>query len=376
MDRNLIISATFLTVGLLVSGCAVDNGKSVENNTPLKVSKQKFTAEPGLVPKQRFRKAIEKLENGEEGQALAELKAYLVAIPRSKSAKKLIAQISTDSEQYFPADYFTVNLTSGTSLSTLAKTYLGSALKFYALAKYNDITNPSRVNIGQEIKVPLTASAQAQLDKENALETAKLNPAPIDVPVVAEVTTELAEQTDESELPEVVIEAPVETAESVLGMLQDTMNNKDYATAVEKVIALEAFGNFDKDTTVLAIAAYVNRAQEIAETDNILAASYFAAAGHLNLHIESQLEAFESFRLAYDLDESNEAVMEEMLVLQKEISDQYHREASSAYRRQELDFAIEKWDKVLEVNPDHSSAQLYRAQALELKEKLKNINQD
>jgi hypothetical protein len=63
-------------------------------------------------------------------------------------------------------------------------------------------------------------------------------------------------------------------------------------------------------------------------------------------------------------------------VLQKEIADKYHREGSSAFRRQELDLAIEKWDIVLSVNPDHSSAKLYRAQALELKEKLDNINQN
>jgi predicted TPR repeat methyltransferase len=80
--------------------------------------------------------------------------------------------------------------------------------------------------------------------------------------------------------------------------------------------------------------------------------------------------------MATELDGSNDQAMEEMLVLQKEIADKYHREGSSAFRRQELDLAIEKWDIVLSVNPDHSSAKLYRAQALELKEKLDNINQN
>jgi predicted TPR repeat methyltransferase len=80
--------------------------------------------------------------------------------------------------------------------------------------------------------------------------------------------------------------------------------------------------------------------------------------------------------MATDLDDTNEQAMEEMLVLQKEIADKFHRQALSAYRRQELDLAIEKWDMVLNVNPDHSSAKLYRVQALELKEKLDNINQN
>ena len=91
---------------------------------------------------------------------------------------------------------------------------------------------------------------------------------------------------------------------------------------------------------------------------------------------EQTFAAFENFKMATDLDNKNDQAMEEMLVLQKEIADKYHREASSAFRRQELDLAIEKWDMVLKVNPDHSSAKLYRAQALELKEKLYKINQN
>jgi tetratricopeptide (TPR) repeat protein len=396
MDNKLKLSAAVLVAGLILSGCgasgdgSVGSGTSEVNKGKRSLNKQNYTAEVGLTPRQRFSKALEKLENGEDGQALAELNAYLLAVPKSNSARNLVAQISTDSSEYFPSEYFKVNLTSGASLSTLAKRYLGSALKFYALAKYNNIANPSRVNIGQEIKIPLTQLARTQRDKDTALELEA--PSMDDEGSVVylamaeesnnidgsgDVVEDMAELRNiEPLLIEIIPVAPVETAESVLSDLQKLAKNEDYAAAIEKVATLSTFGKFNKVSRELAIATYTGRANEIAETDNSLAATYYVKAGQLNLEEEQTFSAFENFKMATVLDDENDQAMEEMLVLQKEIADKYHREASSAFRRQELDLAIEKWDMVLKVNPDHSSAKLYRAQALELKEKLYNLNRN
>lgn len=396
MDNKLKLSATFLAAGLILSGCGASGDNSVGNDTsPVinkingSVNKQIFTAEVGLTARQRFSKALENLENGEDGQALAELEAYLIDVPRSNSARNLIAQITTDSSQYFPSENFIVNLTSGASLSTLAKKYLGSALKFYALAKYNNITNPSRVNIGQDIKIPLTQLAKTQRDLENSIELETLDEKSEEsvgldmADTISDVddAVDMVDNIDQSlevepEIANIIPITPQETAESAQSDLQELIQNKDYSAAIEKVSTLKTFGKFNAVSRELAIATYTGRAKEIAETDNILAATYFEQAGQLNLVDEETFEAFENFRMATDLDENNDQAMEVMLVLQKEISDKYHREASSAFRRQELDIAVEKWDIVLSVNPDHSSAKLYRAQALELKEKLDNINQN
>jgi tetratricopeptide (TPR) repeat protein len=390
MDNKLKLSATFLGVGLILSGCGASGDSSVVNVASPVINKQIFTAEAGLTARQRFSKALEKLENGEEGQALAELEAYLIDVPRSNSARNLVEQISTDSSQYFPSENFKVNLTSGASLSTLAKKYLGSALKFYALAKYNNISNPSRVNIGQEIKIPLTQLARTQRDADNSLDSKTLEETneqsndelamtekAIDAP---DVLNDISDSVDLSEsapvLADIIPNAPEETAESILNDLQELTQNNDYTAAIEKVTQLKTFGQLNTLGRELAIATYTGRAKEIAETDKILAATYYAQVGKLKLVDEETFAAFENFRMATDLDENNDQAMEEMLVLQKEIADKYHREASSAFRRQELDLAIEKWDMVLTVNPEHSSAKLYRAQALELKEKLDNINQN
>jgi tetratricopeptide (TPR) repeat protein len=394
-DSKFKLAAGLLVTGLVLSGCGSSGGSAdgtgtstTTNKAKSSVNKKVYTAESGLTPRQRFSKALEKLENGEDGQALAELNAYLLDVPRSNSAKNLVAQISTDSSEYFPADYFTVNLTSGASLSTLAKKYLGSALKFYALAKYNNISNPSRVNIGQEIKIPLTQLARTQREKDNnpEIEVPKQEVAKVEevmegeIEAIQEDTETVVENTidpqNEPVLAEEIPVVPEDTAESVIADLQMLTQEQNYAGAIEKLAKLKTFGKLGKASQELALQTYLGRAKEISETDATLAATFYAEAGKLNLINEQNLPAFENFKMATDLDESNDQAMEEMLVLQKEIADKYHREASSAFRRQELDIAIEKWDMVLKVNPDHSSAKLYRAQALELKEKLYNINQN
>jgi tetratricopeptide (TPR) repeat protein len=240
----------------------------------------------------------------------------------------------------------------------------------------------------------LTQLARTQRDAENSLDSetlAEKNEQSNDELAIAKKASDaqnsandvLGDKSDSVVMPEsapvlavVIPSAPEETAESILSDLQELTQNNDYSAAIEKVTQLKTFGQFNTLERELAIATYTGRAKEIAETDNILAATYYAQVGKLNLAEEETFTAFENFRMATDLDENNDQAMEEMLVLQKEIADKYHREASSAFRRQDLDLAIEKWDMVLSVNPDHSSAKLYRAQALDLKRKLDNINQN
>ncbi|MDH3597796.1 MAG: LysM peptidoglycan-binding domain-containing protein [Rhodospirillales bacterium] len=116
-----------------------------------------FKPEPGLAPKERYLKSISLLEVGEAGQAKAELLAYLAEDPGGRytnPTKGLLEQIDTDPKVLLGTEYFIYKMKSGESLSSVAKQYLGGALKFYALARYNELDNPSQIKVGQVIKVP------------------------------------------------------------------------------------------------------------------------------------------------------------------------------------------------------------------------------
>jgi hypothetical protein len=46
------------------------------------------------------------------------------------------------------------------------------------------------------------------------------------------------------------------------------------------------------------------------------------------------------------------------------------REASQAFQRQNLDLAISKWDRILELDPNNRKARLERERALDLKKRM------
>lgn len=66
-------------------------------------------------------------------------------------------------------------------------------------------------------------------------------------------------------------------------------------------------------------------------------------------------------------------LVEESQDAKAKLADDYHKQASIAFRRQELDKAIELWDKVLEIDPEHQYAITSRLQAVELRKKLSNL---
>lgn len=366
--RNITFKPSIILVSVALVTACQSGGQQTPSTSPRPMAKSnvKYTAQKGLSSRQRFTKALEYLEFGQEGQATAELTAYLVQIPASKRAQELLEQIRMDPARYFPSDSFPIQLTSGESLSTLAKKYLGSALKFYALAKYNNITNPSHVNIGQYINIPLTdraitVRAEEKTNKASVKKVVPPAPKKIDKPKVKTVAV-------------VQPSAPAVTATMVMSQIATMAHNNDFGGAMEKVTALKKFGALTREGRNIAITALLGHGKQLSSYNKVLAASRFAEAGDMNLMNGDTLTAFNNFRTATNLDPKNDQAMGDMLVLQKDITDKYHREASSAFRRQELDLAITKWNKVLEINPEHASAKLYRAQALELKEKLAIIN--
>ena len=116
---------------------------------------------PDVEPRQYLTDAIALLENGQPDEAREALETYLQDEPDSERARGLLQQIVQPIDTYFPAEHFEVELASGQSLSTLARTYLDDALQFFALARYNGIENPSRVKEGAKIRIPATQHALA-----------------------------------------------------------------------------------------------------------------------------------------------------------------------------------------------------------------------
>lgn len=380
---------------------------------PVRVKKEPvYKAEPGLLASERYVKALALLQTGKTENAKVELQAYLQEKPKSQIVKQLIKQIETPAKAYFPDEFFEVVLQDGESISTLAEKYLGSALEFVALAKYNDIENASLVLIGQKIKIPKTAASQAalladenekqqskqteetqtqendlasehtkQTDKPDVIDEVDVTDTPSNKEFnandsLADTNTKIDEETqvvnnDAPKPEEAPASPPPPSPEELRLKVDEALSEKNIE---EAKIAFKTL--LDSGATVPTdyIINYKTSMAALSEESAPLVASqmYLDVAQHYDA-LNRELEHFKFLRKAAELNHQDSSLNAQFASLREDLSDFYHRRASSSFRRQELDDAIADWDLVLVIDPNHENARVFRAQALELQEKLDEI---
>lgn len=352
---------------LALSGCqGVPKDDSTTAVSAAGDQQASYVAEAGLSNEQRLRQAIRLLESGQSGQAGAELKRYLENIPDSKIARGLLRQIEVPIADYYPAEYTVVDLADGDSLSTIAKQYLGDPLQFYALARYNDIANPKKTDIGQTIRIPMTVHAKtivSALGAKRDSETAKGDErTPDTVKGGKEDSSSVASLPDEFNL----------TGVELLSVL---LADKDYYAAVQAYELLESTENLSARLTEEVATAYAISAKALVSSDPLRAADYYQRGGDLILKTGDQVTALQWMSAGVELNQQNEVNKAAFFNLRKQVTDAYHREASSAFRQQELDKAIALWQQVLKIDPAHGHANTYLLQAQELKAKLERFDE-
>jgi nucleoid-associated protein YgaU len=98
--------------------------------------------------------AVDQLQGGDDIGARATLEQAQRLDPNNELAKNLMNQINADAQRELGSTFFRYTVQPGESLSRLAQQYMGDRFRFWILAKYNDIANPSRLGAGQVIKIP------------------------------------------------------------------------------------------------------------------------------------------------------------------------------------------------------------------------------
>ena len=411
----LILSVSLTSLGgCLTTGSNDESAGAEESQVAAAVIHR---PEPGLSARERLRKAIGLLEVGEADQARAELGAYVQEVPNSKLAGSLIQQIETDPVELFGQASYPYTLQQGESLSIVAKRALGDAMLFHGLARYNDIPNPSALKAGQTIRVP-GDSPPAQV----AAAVPQAEPEPLPEEPVAEAPSEpvaepepVAEDApsqapaEETEVAAIESEGALEM-ESEVERLQDLMltaqglsDQGDFQGAAAlyeesivefpenanlKQLAAANYANFagqlsdagqpDTAADALRRAAELdpgdpNLAQRLASVERQADAKLLYDEG-LGLYADDKLaDAYTKFSEAASLDPEHLGAREKMAEVAPAVADRWHREALGHFRRQDLEAALGLWDKVLEIDPSHTQAQIYRAQAKDLDDKLKTL---
>lgn len=124
------------------------------------------------------RDALNLMGMGEETQARQILEGILARNPGDRIAKKYLDQIVVDPSQLLGAQSYKYRIRSGDTMASIARNNLGDSSLFYALARYNGINDPRRINAGQIIKIPGSEPIAKKPDTGTKPATAKSRTSP------------------------------------------------------------------------------------------------------------------------------------------------------------------------------------------------------
>ena len=279
---------------------------------------------PNLPPKElkalaqkQALESLDLLQNGDEAGAKKILELTVRIDPNNELARKLLEQIRADALQELGEGHFRYTIQPDDSLSKLAQRFLGDRFRFYILAKYNEISVPNRVAVGQVVKIPgKEPPKHATPAKAPAKPVEAKKSAEVHGPVESHKPAEAAEAAPKAK-PVPPVEPPPPPPPSEAERL--------YAQGV----AQRRGGNAEA--------------------------------------------AYKSFGEAARREPGYRDAAQQRDAIRRELVDRYHKEATAAYHRQDLDLAIRKWDQVLQLDPGNDLAKLNRARALDLKERIQKF---
>ena len=367
----------------LVSCATVSSPKKAENSAAAPMPPAPAVTNPEIsggdaVAREHLQNAMNALQAGREANAKTELDAVLRHDPENKVARSLLAQIQTDPAKYFSAqDSFNYTLQPGDTLPGIAQRFLDEPLKFHILARFNGITDPSRLAPGRVIKVPgkkagTIASAAAGDDSHRA----------------------------DSSPPRV--ESARGGSESRTQRARQFYDAGKYQQAIE---ALEGSGAANGEARELLALCYGKYAEELVQNRNLIDAQSVLEnalsiqpgndklrkqlrqvqkqrevmrlykAGTESMAAGDSDKALDAFNAVLKLDPTHEDAKKQVASISSDNVESMHKDALLEYNKQNLDKAIDLWDRVLALLPTHSSAKLYRARAIDLRSKLQKLDQ-
>jgi len=339
------------------------------------VSEEDTKVRPAYTSSRQYWKlAIEELQNGHEDDARWALEQALLIKPNSKIANKLMRQLDMDAVALFGDKFISYEVKVGDSLSKLAKTYLDDALQFYALAKYNGMDNPGKLNAGQVIKIPVSDLDAAEIAFK----------------------THLAEDNASTNISSSQPGIDLSQAQSMY-------DEKRYADVIDFLHTNENVGNDEPELTTLLVDAYYQEAQLQLANNNLHTAKDLLLKASILIpdHTEVNMalidlqeqngvhglyqkglkasaegkvdEAYVLMQQVLAINPNFQAAITAEQKLKPKLVDYYYRQALMFQRKQELDKSIDIWDKLLLVDNENENAMLYRAKAVGLKMKLEKL---
>lgn len=98
--------------------------------------------------------ALDRLLQGDEGAARKQLKAILKRDPNNASAQMVLASMKGDAREQLGPHNYPYTVRAGDTIDGIAQRLLGNRLKAYQLLRYNDLSAPAQLAVGQVLRIP------------------------------------------------------------------------------------------------------------------------------------------------------------------------------------------------------------------------------
>jgi Tfp pilus assembly protein PilF len=328
-------------------------------------------AEKSVSAEENVQNGVTLLLGGKVAEAKDELYAALRKDPGNIDAVNLVHQINTDAVAYFSGEnFFRYEIKPGETLPIIAENYLHDPLKFFILAKYNDIQDSSQLGAGRIIKIPGKTSTETDAIKAQQTKATDVN------------------KNNQYALAERYYNAgnyreAIDVLEKSIKLTPNDIESRDllvltytrYAeTLTEKADLLEAQTMLEKALSMQPRNVKLQR--QLEELEKRREADQFYQIGITVLQAGNEDKAYSYFQKALKLQPNHTLARKQIVGIKSDVINSYHKKALQFYSKQQLLKAVENWDHVLEIDPSHELARLYRARALELQERLNNLEGD
>jgi len=141
------------------------------------------TAEERQRAEQIANESILRLQAGDEAAGRSLLEQALALDPANALAQMMMRQVTADPVAELGSTHFQYTVQRDDTLAKLAQRFLNDRHLFYILARYNDIAQPNRIQLGQVIKIPGKApprQAEPPPPAESARPAPPVAPSPVE----------------------------------------------------------------------------------------------------------------------------------------------------------------------------------------------------
>jgi tetratricopeptide (TPR) repeat protein len=261
-----------------------------------------------------------------------------------------VIKILTTRERVQIKRYITHTIKSGETLSQVAMKYYGDVKKIPIIAKYNDITDATRLHPGQRIKVPEIVG-QEFLVGEKDMETAK-----------TETTySEYQEWED--------------YAHEAGGASKPKNQEKEDQVTIYRDHGIDFFGKKQYEEAIIAFNKALKADPQDQLTLEYAHMSHFANALEL-YEREDFLRARDEFQASlqykHDCQECNEYIGK----IEEAYKDTHYKRGIEYFGNEQLNEAIEEWERVQTMDPNYRRVKSFIEKAETILKNIERLKED